>query len=269
MRTKLSLVVLAVLSAALLGGCGGSGGATASPAARPESLPSQIKAQGVLKVGTEGTYTPFSFHDPKTHELTGYDVDVARAVASRLGVKAQFFETPFDAIFAGLEAERYDMIANQISITPERLGKYDFSTPYTVSSGVVVTRSDVNSVKSLADIKGKTSAQSVTSNFAQIAKAAGAKLEPVEGFTQAITLVKQKRVDMTINDKLAVLYYLKTTGDKGVKIALEIGERTQQALVFRKGSGLAAEVDKILASLRADGTLTKISMTWFGADVTH
>jgi cystine transport system substrate-binding protein len=269
MRTKLALVVLAVLAAATLAACGGATGPTASPGESPRSLLDQIRADGVLKVGTEGTYSPFSFHDPRTHALTGYDTEVARAVATRLGVEPQFLETPFDAIFAGLEARRYDMIANQVSVTPERQAKYDFSLPYTVSTGVVVTRSDDSSVRTLADLKGKTSAQSVTSNFAQIAKAAGARIEPVEGFTQAITLVEQRRVDITVNDKLAVLYYLKTTGDKGVRIALEIGRRTQQGLVFRKGSGLAPEVDKALMALRADGTLTKVSLTWFGADVTR
>ena len=159
------------------------------------------------------------------------------------------------------------VVANQVSVTPERQAKYAFSKPYTVSEGVVVTRTDDTSVSSMADIKGKTSAQSVTSNFAETARKAGAKVEAVEGFTQAVALLKQKRVDITINDNLAVLNYLRTTGDTGIKIATKTGDRTEQAFVFRKDSPLPAEFDKALAELRSEGGLAKISQKWFGDDV--
>lgn len=264
MRTRTAVVV--ALAALTLAACGGGSSEQASTTDNPLA---QLKADGVLKVGTEGTYSPFTFHDPKTNELTGYDVEVVQAVAKELGVKAEFSETPFDAIFAGLEAERFDVVANQVSITEERKAKYDFSTPYAVSTGVVVTRADDSSVTTLADVEGKTSAQSVTSNFAQTATAAGAKIEAVEGFTQAITLLKQGRVDVTINDNLAVLDYLKTTGDTTVKISAKTMDRTEQALAFRKDSGLTTVVDTALDSLRADGTLTAISQKWFGQDVSR
>jgi len=264
MRTRTAVV--AALAALTLAACGGGTSEQASGTGDPLA---QLQADGVLQVGTEGTYSPFTFHDPKTNELTGYDVEVVQAVAKELGVEAEFSETPFDAIFAGLEAERFDVVANQVSITEERTAKYDFSTPYTVSNGVVVTRADDSSVSALADVQGKTSAQSVTSNFAQTATTAGAEIEAVEGFTQAITLLKQGRVDVTINDDLAVLDYLKTTGDTAVKISAKTEDRTESALAFRKGSGLAAAVDTALASLRADGTLSAISQKWFGQDVSR
>jgi len=264
MRTRTAVV--AALVALTLAACGGGSSEQASGADDPLA---QLRADGVLQVGTEGTYPPFTFHDPKTNELTGYDVEVVQAVAKELGVEAEFSETPFDAIFAGLEAERFDVVANQVSITEERTAKYDFSIPYTVSTGVVVTRADDSSVSALADVEGKTSAQSVTSNFAQTATAAGAEIEAVEGFTQAIALLKQGRVDVTLNDDLAVLEYLKTTGDTAVKISAKTEDRTEQALAFRKDSGLTEAVDTALASLRADGTLTAISQKWFGQDVSR
>src|SRR4051795_5980977 len=255
-RTRLS-VTIALATALLLTSCGGgaddAGGGGSS---------------GVLRVATEGTYSPFSFHDPKSNELTGYDVEVAEAVGAKLGKKVEFSETQFDSIFAGLEAKRYDVIANQVTITPEREAKYLFSTPYTVSTGVIVTRADDNSVHSLADVKGKRSAQSTTSSFSEIATKAGAQVEAVEGFTQAITLLKQERVDVTINDSLAFLEYQKTTGDKDVKIAAEIDPPSEQALVFRKDStDLQARVDEALKALRADGTLARLSEKYFGEDV--
>ena len=197
MRTHLPLTTALATAALLLAACGGgdSGGGDGGDASEP------------LRVATEGTYAPFSFHAEGSNELTGYDVEVAEAVAEELGREVEFSETPFDAIFAGLEADRYDVVANQVTVNPERQAKYLFSQPYTVSKGVVVTRADDSSVTSLADVKGKTSAQSTTSSFAEIARTAGAKVEAVEGFTQAVTLLKQERVDVTINDSLAVLEY--------------------------------------------------------------
>jgi ABC-type amino acid transport substrate-binding protein len=170
-----------------------------------------IKASGVLRVGTEGVYSPFSYHDPVTGQLIGYDVDVARALAEKLGVKVEFVETPWDSIFAALEANRFDVVANEVTINAERKEKYDLSAPYSVGEGVIVTRADDNSVKSLDDIKGKVAGETATSNWAQVARDHGARVEAVEGFTQAIKLLNQGRVDVVINDSIAVYAYLAET----------------------------------------------------------
>ncbi len=269
LRTATSSIT-AVTAALVLAACGSDAPSTAAPA--PEGSAAEVAEvaeleDGVLTVATEGTYSPFTFHEPGSGDLTGYDVEVARAVGEQLGVEVEFSETPFDAIFAGLQSSRTDAVANQVSITPERQATYAFSAPYTVSTGVVVTRADDTSVTSLDQIEGKTSAQSVTSNFAEIAKEAGATVEPVEGFAQAVTLLKQGRVDITINDDLAVLDYLKTTEDTEIKIAAETEDTTEQAFAFRKDSELAEAVDGALATLREDGTLASISEKWFGQDV--
>ena len=136
------LIGLATALTAGLAACSGgspSGDSATTTTAAGEDALAQIQESGVLRVGTEGTYSPFTFHDPQTNELTGYDVEVVTAVAEQLGVEAEFSETQFDAIFAGLEAGRYDVIANQVTINEERQAKYDLSDPYTVSTGVVVT----------------------------------------------------------------------------------------------------------------------------------
>lgn len=260
MRTRFTLAALVAALAVLLTACGGGGSDSASDLTR-------VKEAGVLKVGTEGTYSPFSYHDPKTNTLVGYDVEVAAAVAKKLGVKVEYVETPWDAIFAGLTSKRFDLIANQVTRNPQREGLYGLSDTYTVSEGVIATRADDSSVSSLADLKGKKSAQSLTSNWAQVAKDAGADVESVEGFTQAITLLKQKRVEATVNDNLAVLDYQKSTGDTSVKIAAKTGDISEQVVATRKGSDLVAAVNKALAELKADGTLKAISEKYFQTDV--
>lgn len=275
MRSRLTLsVVLSALLALLLTACGGGGeqggGGGASGGgggASGDSDLASVKAAGVLKVGTEGTYAPFSFHDPKTNALTGYDVEVAKAVADKLGVKVEYVESPWDAIFAGLGADRFDVVVNQVTRNPERAGLYGLSATYTWSEGVIATRADDSSITSAADLRGKRSAQSLTSNWAKVAKDAGAQVESVEGFTQAMTLLKQQRVDATVNDNLAVLDYQKSTGDTDVKIAAKTGDVSEQVIATRKGSDLVAAIDTALGQLEADGTLKTISEKYFSADV--
>ena len=91
-----------------------------------------IKAAGVIKIGTEGTYAPFTYHDA-SGKLTGFDVEIAQEVANRLGVKAEFIESKWDGLIAGVDAKRYDLAVSEITITPERQAKYDFSDPYIAS----------------------------------------------------------------------------------------------------------------------------------------
>jgi His/Glu/Gln/Arg/opine family amino acid ABC transporter permease subunit len=245
-----------LLAALVLAGCGSS----------PTNGDNPVKAAGVLRVGTEGVYSPFSYHDPATGQLVGYDVDVARAVADKLGVKVEFVETPWDSIFAALEANRFDVVANEVTINAERRQKYDLSEPYSVGEGVIVTRADDHSVKSLDDIKGKVAGETATSNWADVARDHGASVEVVEGFTQAIKLLNQGRVDVVINDSIAVYAYLAETGDTSVKIASTTGEKSEQGFAARKNSGLLPDLNKALDELRSDGTLATISQKYLKAN---
>jgi cystine transport system substrate-binding protein len=179
----------------------------------------------------------------------------------------EFVQTPWDAIFAGLEAERFDLVANQVTINDERKAKYDLSEPYTVSEGVIVTRADDTTITGLADLKGRTTAQSATSNWATVARDAGAKVEAVEGFVQAVQLLKDGRVDATVNDTLAVGEYQRKSNDSSIRIAGTTGDTSEQAFAARKDSGLIADVNRALGELRADGTLKSISERYFGSDV--
>jgi len=226
----------------------------------------RLQSAGVLRVGTEGVYAPFSYHDA-SDQLVGYDVDVARAVGDKLGVKVEFVETPWDSMFAALEANRFDIVANQVTINPERQQKYDLSDPYAIGQGVIVTRADDNSIKSLADLKGKVAAENPTSNWAQLARDNGARVESVDGFAQAIKLLNQGRVDVVVNDSIAVYQYLAKTGDKTVKIAAQTDEKSEQGFAARKNSGLLPELNKALKDLSNDGTLPKISEKYLKANV--
>ncbi len=223
----------------------------------------------VVRVGTEGTYPPFTYVDPRTEQLTGYDIDVIQAVADEAGWQLKFVQSPFDAIFPALDSKRIDVIANQITINPEREARYLFTAPYTYSHGVIVTAEGTDDITSLADLKGKVTAQSETSNWAQVARDAGAEVKSVEGFAQAAELLRQGRVDAIVNDNIAVLDYLASTGSKDIKITGDAGDEiSKQALTFRQGDeDLRDQADAALKKLSEDGTLKKISEEYFGADV--
>lgn len=226
-----------------------------------------IQSNGEIRVGTEGTYAPFTFHD-KDGTLTGFDVDIAKEVAKRLNVKATFIETKWDGMLAGLDAKRFDMVANEVSIRDDRKVKYDFSDPYIVSKSVLIVREDNQDIKKLADLKGKKSGQSLTSNLADIAKANGAVIVQVDGFNQAIDLLASKRIDATINDSLSYLDLKKQRPDAPIKVVDETEGASQSGLLFHKGSEpLVTAVNKALADMKADGKYLEISQAYFGADV--
>lgn len=259
--------VTATVTALALAACGSSD--DTSDAGTEASGDLGLISDGTLTVATEGTYRPFTFHDA-SGDLVGYDVEVAEAVADNLGLEIEFAETQWDAIFAGLDAGRFDTIANQVSITPERLESYEFSQPYTVSRGVIVVPEGDTSVSSFDDLDGKTAAQSLTSNWRTLAEESGATIEAVEGWAQAVALLGQGRVDVTINDSLTVLDHIAEHPDAPIEIAAETEETSESAfVVVPERAALAEAIDGALDELRADGTLTELSEKYFGADVTQ
>lgn len=282
-RTSLRLLMgtTAAAAALVLAGCApastddvvsGSNDSSTTSADSGLTL-AEVQDAGKLTIGTEGTYQPFSYHaDGGTGELTGYDVDVITAVADKLGVEPEFEETQWDAMFAGLDGGRFDVIANQVSINDERSAKYDFSEPYSVSPGVVVVPAADTSITSLDSLSGKTTAQSLSSNWYTLAQDSGAQVEGVEGWAQAVALVEQGRVDATINDRLTWLDWSTNYPDQaaGLKVAVTTDDSSESAFTFPKGSDdLVAAVDDALDELRADGTLASISERYFGADVSQ
>lgn len=239
-------------------------GATAAP-----NLLEQIKSAGVLKIGTEGTYAPFTFHDA-SNALTGFDVEIARALASRLGVKAEFVEGKWDGLIAGLDAGRYDVVINEVTITSARRAKYDFSDVYIVSKAALVVRSDNTTLKTFADLKGKKVAESLTSNFAQLARSFGADVVPVDGFNQAVDLLLSGRVDATINDSLSFLDFKKQKPGAPLQAVDFQKDADLQGVLLRKGNPeLLRAIDKALADIKADGTYLTISRRYFNEDVSR
>jgi L-cystine transport system substrate-binding protein len=273
-KVFLGLFVLVFLLAA----CGGGGDEEKNTeenkeekqeetAPKEANLYDAIKEDGILNVGTEGTYAPYTFHNEED-VLTGYDVEVIKEVAKRMDLEIEFMETQWDSMFAGLNSERFHLIANQVGINDERKESYDFSEPYTYSNAVLVVPKDSTGITSFEDLEGRKSAQSLTSNYGKIAEENGAEIVGVEGLAQSIELIKQGRAEATVNDKLAVLDYIKQQGDDEIQIVAESDEVTEMAFTFNKGhEELVEAISEELKAMKEDGTLAKISEEWFGEDV--
>lgn len=257
MKKRHSLFLMAALPLALM------------TSVQAQSSLAEIQRAGVIKIGTEGTYPPFTYHD-KRGKLVGFDVEIGELIASGLGVKPQFVEGKWDVLIAGVDAKRYDLVLNEVAITPERLKKYDFSDPYITSKAVIVVHSDNQSIKSFADLKGKKSSQSLTSNFAHLAKSSGAEVVATEGFNQSLELVLTGRVDATINDSLSFLDFKKQKPDAKLKVAASEAKGEQSAALLAKGQPeLLAAINQALRNAKQDGEYQKISQKYFGTDVSQ
>lgn len=230
----------------------------------------QIKASGVFRIGTEGTYAPFTYHDD-AGKLTGFDVELASGIAQRLGVKPQFIEGKWDGLIAGLDVNRYDAVINEVAITDERKLKYDYSDPYIMSHAVLIVASDNTTIRSFDDLKGRKSANTLTSNVGRIAAAHGAQVIPAQGFDESIDLLVAGRVDATVNDSLSFLDYRKREPDARIKVvAVDTSPdgSDKSAVLIRKGNPkLRIAINDALAGMRKDGTYRRISLKYFGRDV--
>ena len=242
----------------------------AAPAGAADLLDS-VKAHGVLRVALEGTYPPFNFRDPKTGQLAGYDVDVAKLVAGKLGVKPDFVTTEWSAILAGLGAGKYDVIVSQMTMTAQRQQAFDFSTPYIYSAPqLIVRRNETASYKSLGDLKGRKVGVGQGSVYEQQIRAVpGIEVRSYPAAPENLQDLAFGRIDAALNDSLMVSYLLKNS-QLPIRAGARVGEVTRMGIVFRKGNPkFQAAVDKALDDARADGSLKQFSLKWFGTDATR
>ena len=164
---KVSKVLLTAVLAAAVAGCSGSGSADTS-----KDHLARIKEAGVLKVGLEGDWQPFSY-ETADGELVGYDVEVAQGIAEYLGVKIEITPTPWDGLFLAMESDVIDMVVNGVDITEERSKTYDFSDPYAYDHTVLIVRDDNTEIKSFEDLKGKKTANSIGSTYMELGEQYG------------------------------------------------------------------------------------------------
>lgn len=259
---KLGLAALGLVLAVTLTACGSKSSSNST------SNDLGLQKSGTLTIGLEGTFQPYGYR--KDGQLTGFEVDLGKAVAKKMGLKAKFVPTKFDSLIAGLNGNKYDVILNNMAESKQRKQKYLFSTPYIYSKPQLAVKKN-SSIKNITAIKGKKVAQTTTSNNAGDAKRLGATITPTDGFQQSIDLVTQGRVAGTINSREAFYAYLKQNPKANIKLINadnEIAAQKIGAMISKQHPKMEKQISKAIQSLRQDGTLKKLSNKYFGGNVT-
>lgn len=279
-RTFISLMAVMTAAGVLsLSGCSSSSSTAASAstdaagsgASETPDLLAQIRERGQLIVAMEGNWMPWTYHD-ESDALVGYDVEVAKAIAEKLGVEASFIEGEWDGLFAGLDAGRYDIVCNGVELTDERAETYDFTVPYGYIHTALAVRSDNEDIHSFEDLAGKTTANSIASTYMMLAEEYGAEVLGVDTLDETIQVLLAGRVDATLNADVSFYDYLNVHPDAGFKIVALTDDTSHVCIPVRKGeqnASLLAALNEAIEALRADGTLTEISMKYFGSDISQ
>ena len=247
------------------GDAGGSGASDGGGSG--EDVLARIQESGTVRIGVEGTYRPYAFHDD-SGALVGFEKEIADAVAAQLGAEPEYIETEWDSLIAGLDVDRYDIVINNVGITPEREEVYAFSEPYARSIGRIAVPAD-SEITTVDQLDGVRAAQTATSNWAAEMTELGAEVVPVQGFAEAVELLVQGRADASANDLVSFQTYLEENPDAPIRLLDEelptdilvgvIMQQDQQPLLDA--------VNEALAAITEDGTLTGIYEEWVGQDI--
>ena len=277
-RTFISLMsVMAAAGVLTLAGCSSNSGSSAAASGAASSAASTgaadqlaaIQTNGKLVVALEGAWQPWSYHD-ESDTLVGYDVEVSRAIAERLGVEPEYVESDWDSLFAGLDAGRFDIVCNGVEVTDERAKTYDFTTPYGYIHTALAVRKDNEDIKSFEDLKGKTTANSLASTYMELAESYGATVQGIDTLEETIQLLTAGRIDATLNADVSFYDYLNVHPDADFKLVAQTEDASHVAIPVRKGDDSASLLEAIntaIEELRADGTLKALGEKYFGQDI--
>ncbi len=276
-RTFISLMsVMAAAGALSLAGCSSntsastaaSGSASFAAGPVPADRLATIQSNGKLVIALEGAWQPWSFHD-ESDTLVGYDVEVSRAIAEKLGVEPEYVESDWDSLFAGLDAGRYDLVCNGVEVTEERAKTYDFTTPYGYIHTALAVRKDNEDIKSFEDLAGKTTANSLASTYMELAESYGATVQGIDTLEETIQLLTAGRIDATLNADVSFYDYLNVHPDADFKLVAQTEDASHVAIPVLKSddTSFLDALNSAIEALRADGTLKELSEKYFGQDI--
>ena len=223
-----------------------------------------------LRVGMSGGYFPFTF--VRQDELQGFEVDVMNAIGEEAGLEISFETMSFSGLIGALDAGRIDTIANQITITPEREARFVFTQPYVIDGAQVVTREGNEEIEGVEDLRGKTVAVNLGSNFEQLLRdlpyADEIDIRTYESNIEQDTALG--RVDAFVMDRVSAAQVIQES-PLPLELAGQPFSEIRNAFPFRDtedGRAMRNRVNDALTALQEDGTLADISRKWFDSDIT-
>ncbi|MGM0233940.1 transporter substrate-binding domain-containing protein [Enterococcus sp. AZ094] len=244
--------------------------ACSKPTEEDSSL-SKVEEAKTLVVATSGTLYPSSYYNDK-NELVGYDVDVAKEVAKRLGVEITFKEYNVDGQVSSLTRGEADFAANDFGLTDERAEKFSLSTPIKYSfDSMIVRKSDDSGIASLEDLDGKKAAGEPNTSYMRLAESYGAELVTYDNATndQYLTDVANGRTDVILNDYYLQKMAVAALPDIPVKILEDVYFNPNETgfLFVKDHKALQEKVDAVLAEMKEDGRLKELAETYFQTDI--
>ena len=243
---KIGFLMMALLAmlALLAAGCGGS-----------QEAPKKAETEKVLRVGTEPAFAPFEFQKEGSDEFTGFDMDLIRAIGTKLGYKVEISSMGFDALIP-------------MSITDERKKVVVFSDPYYTSGLIVMVKKDDDTIKGFSDLEGKRIAVQIgTTGANKAGEVKNAKVTAFNDNTAAAMELKNGGADAVINDSPVLKYYLQQGGSADAKVVGAVMNSEDYGIAVKKGNDkLAAEINKALAEMKQNGEYDKLYKTWFGEE---
>lgn len=266
MKKILALVTAVILTAGTFVGCSGANKKT-EESKNLNSL-ERVKKDGVLTMGLNDTYPPMEFRD-ESHNLVGFDIDLGQEIGKKLGVKVEVKTNDWKGIILSLKSKKFDMILSTMSITDKRKEEINFSKPYIVGGQRIVVKKENNTIKDVKDLKGKViGCQLGSTGEVSASKIEGIKeLKKYDGVTEAFNDLAVGRIDAVIADGQVGGYYLKKRGGDLVLLDAKLTEEPVGIGFRKEDKELTEAVDKALDELKQDGTLSKLSIKWFGEDV--
>lgn len=271
---KVGIILLVfIMGLTLLVGCGKESAAsnsksTAGTETKSDNSLDTVKQAGKLVVGLDDAYPPMEFRDEKNN-LVGFDIDLANEIGKKLGVKVEFMTTEWNGILLALQSKKFDMIVSGLSITEERKKSIAFSEPYVMGGQVIAVKAGNDSIKTLADLKGKkvgcqmgsTGQKAAETNLKDIKE-----LRKYGKITEAFSELSIGRVDAVIMDAQVGGYYIAKKPGEFVVLKEMVSEEPMGVGFKKEDKQLQNAIQKAIDELKADGTLSKLSVKWFGFD---
>ncbi len=261
-KSILAVLMVALLSLVLLAGCGSSTSST-------EDVTNDDKT---FVVGLDDSFPPLGFRDEK-NEIVGFDVDLAREAASRMGMEAKFQVVNWDTKEMELDNDKIDAIWNGLTITDERKEAMDFTKPYLENDQVVVVQKGSDITK-IANLEGKavgvqkgSSAYDALMDDAISTKIKDGKPVEFDENVSALQDLASGRIEAVVVDSVVARYYISSENADFTILSESLSPELYGVAVKKGNTELRDKIQKALDEMVADGTTAKISNQWFGEDI--
>lgn len=282
MKKILLLTLTAIVAASVMTGCGKKTTTTTNTNGTAvedvlasvkkndtlaSALPEKTKTAGKISFGVDDAYPPMEYRDEK-NALVGFDIDFGNAIAKKLGIKSEWVPTVWDGILPSLSAKKFDAILSSLSITDKRKLEIGFSEPYIMGGPIIITKKDNTSIKKADDLKGKIVAVQLGSTGDNaVSEISGTKeVKKYDKIPQALLDLTSGRVEAVVADDQVGRYYVGLDASKYL-VAGKLNDEPFGIGFRKEDKDLTDVVQKAIDDLKADGTLSKISLKWFKTDI--